>query len=106
VYSDYARLVRFTPRGAAYTDAEIVWLVHPDAKPEQVDVERMVELWDLTYREDRWLAENQQAGIASSRYNAGGGQPYARFEGSPAGFIQWYMGEVVPAASKNATAAD
>ena len=106
VYSDYARLVRFTPRDVAYTDAEIVWLVNPDAKPEQVDIDRLIELWDLTYREDRWLAENQQAGIASSHYNLGGGQPYARFEGSPAGFIQWYMGEVVPAASKNATAAD
>ena len=106
VYSDYARLVRFTPRGVAYTDAEICWLVHPDAKPGDVDVERLIELWDLTYREDRWLAENQQAGIASSRYNFGGGQPYARMEGSPAGFIQWYMGEVVPAASRPPTAAE
>jgi Rieske 2Fe-2S family protein len=96
VYSDHARLVRFTPRDVRCTDAEIVWLVHQDAKEKDVDVNRMIALWDRTYREDRWLAENQHAGILSSRYNFIGGQPYTRTEGSPAGFVQWYMGEVVP----------
>jgi Rieske 2Fe-2S family protein len=104
VYSDYARLVRFTPRDTAYTDAEIVWLVNRDAKDEDVDINRLVALWDLTYREDRWLAENQQAGIRSTRYNFEAGQPYARTEGSPAGFVQWYMGEVVPAANQQTKA--
>ena len=55
-----------------------------------------MELWDVTYREDLWIVENNQHGIQNSRYNYGGGQPYATREGGPAGFIKWYMTEIAP----------
>ena len=95
-YDDHIAVARFTPRDIAMTDVEIFWLVKGDAKDEEVDVERMMELWDVTYREDRWIVENNQHGIQNSRYNYTGGQPYARREGGPAGFIKWYMTEVAP----------
>jgi phenylpropionate dioxygenase-like ring-hydroxylating dioxygenase large terminal subunit len=94
-YDDHVAVVRFAPRDIDMTDAEIFWLVHPDAKEgKDFDVKRMQALWGNTYREDRWICENQQYGIASSRFNYRGGQPYASQEGGPASFIQWYMREV------------
>jgi len=96
-YNDHVAVVRFTPRGVQSTDAEIFWLVHPDAKEgKDYDAKRLQALWGNTYREDRWICENQHLGILSSRYNARGGQPYAAQEGGPASFIQWYMREVIP----------
>jgi len=103
-YDDHIAVVRFTPRGPASTDAELFWLVHPDAKEgKDYDVKRIQALWGNTYREDRWICENQQFGIMSERYNFGGkGQPYAAQEGGPASLAQWYMKEVAPTApSKN-----
>jgi phenylpropionate dioxygenase-like ring-hydroxylating dioxygenase large terminal subunit len=94
-YDDHVCVVRFAPRDVALTDAEIFWLVHPDAKEgKDYDVKRMQALWANTYREDRWICENQQFGIKSNRYNYRAAQPYAQQEGGPASFIQWYMREV------------
>jgi phenylpropionate dioxygenase-like ring-hydroxylating dioxygenase large terminal subunit len=94
-YDDHVCVVRFAPRDVAMTDAEIFYLVHPDAKEgKDYDVKRMQALWGNTYREDRWICENQQFGIASNRYNYRAAQPYAAQEGGPASFIQWYMREV------------
>ena len=95
-YDDHVAAARFTPRGVASTDVEIFWLVGADAKPNDVDVERMMALWDRTYREDRWIVENNQHGLSNSRYAFKGGQPYAANEGGPAGFVKWYMREVAP----------
>jgi phenylpropionate dioxygenase-like ring-hydroxylating dioxygenase large terminal subunit len=79
-YDDHVAVVRFTPRGVDSTDAELFWLQ---------------ALWGNTYREDRWICENQQFGVLSERYNFGGvGQPYAAQEGGPASIVQWYMREV------------
>ena len=100
-YDDHVACARFTPRGAMSTDVEIFWLVHPDAKVQEVDVDRMMALWDLTYREDRWIVENNHFGILSGRYS--GGQPYTTREGGPASFIKWYMAEVVSTASTGQT---
>ncbi len=84
-YNDHVAVVRFTPRDLPSTDAEIFWLVHPDAKEgKDYDPKRLQALWGNTYREDRWICENQQFGVMSSRYNFGGGQPYAAQEGGPA----------------------
>jgi Rieske 2Fe-2S family protein len=95
-YDDHVVFVRFTPRGVMSTDAEIFYLVHPDAQEgKDYDVKRIQALWGNTYREDRWLCENQQLGVLSGRYNFGKGQPYAASEGGPAGFVQWYMREIV-----------
>ncbi len=95
-YDDHVVGLRFTPRGPDRTDAELFWLVHPDAKEgKDYDVKRMQALWANTFREDRWICENQQFGVMSERYNfRNSGQPYAASEGGPASICQWYMREV------------
>jgi phenylpropionate dioxygenase-like ring-hydroxylating dioxygenase large terminal subunit len=95
-YDDHVVGLRFTPRDVDKTDAELFWLVHPDAKEgKDYDVKRMQALWANTYREDRWICENQQMGVMSERFNfRGTGQPYAEQEGGPASICQWYMREV------------
>ena len=103
-YDDHVACARFTPRDVSLTDVEIFWLVRADAKEKDYDVPRMMALWDQTYREDRWIVENNQAGIASSRYGFTGGQPYVVGEGGPTGFVKWYMGEVVPQLVRQTTA--
>ena len=99
-YDDHLAVVRFTPRAVDLTDAEIFYLVHPDATEKDVDVDRMVALWANTYREDRWIAENNHHGIKSSRYAFRGGQPYAAAETGPRGLAKWYMRDVVPSMSE------
>ena len=101
-YDDYVAVARFTPRGVRSTDVEIFWMVHPDAKPKDYDVDRMMAVWDLTYREDRWIVENNHHGIQNSRYSSG--QPYSNTEGGPVGFIKWYLTEVVPQGQKSTNA--
>jgi phenylpropionate dioxygenase-like ring-hydroxylating dioxygenase large terminal subunit len=104
-YDDHVAVARFTPRDVALTDAEIFWLVRADASAKDVDIDRMVALWDITYREDRWIVENNHHGILNSRYCFNGGQPYAASEAGPSGVVKWYMSEVVPSASDRRTAA-
>jgi len=94
-YDDHVAVARFTPRGVMSTDVEIFWMVNPAAKEADVDVDRMIALWDLTYREDRWIVENNHLGLMSNRYSSG---LYATSEGGPASFIKWYMTEVIPSA--------
>jgi phenylpropionate dioxygenase-like ring-hydroxylating dioxygenase large terminal subunit len=94
-YDDHVAVARFTPRGIMSTDVEIFWMVNPAAKEKDVDVDRMIALWDLTYREDRWIVENNHLGLQSGHYSSGF---YAPSEGGPASFIKWYMTEVVPSA--------
>ena len=94
-YDDYVVVARFTPRGPESTDAEIFWLVHPDAvEGKDYDPDDLMALWDITIREDAWLVENNHVGIKSGGYRAG---HYAPSETWPVGFISWYMNEVVKA---------
>jgi Rieske 2Fe-2S family protein len=67
--NDFAALIIFTPLSAMQTDVEIIWLV--DAKAEDVDVERMIWMWDVTTVQDKVITENNQRGIGSSRYQPG-----------------------------------
>jgi Rieske 2Fe-2S family protein len=90
-YDDYVAVVRHTPRDINLTDVEIFWLVNGDAKEgRDYKPERVMALWDITEREDRWIVENQM-GILSSAYKTG---RYAVTEGASR-FIQGYMKEVV-----------
>jgi Rieske 2Fe-2S family protein len=92
-YDDYVAVVRHTPRGVTATDVEIFWLVNANAKEgRDYQPERVMALWDITEREDRWIVENNQHGIRSGAYMSG---RYAATEGGPSRFVQWYMKEVV-----------
>jgi len=94
-YDDYVVVARFTPRGPVSTDAEIFWLVHPDAvEGKDYDPDDLMALWDITIREDAWLVENNHVGVESGGYRAG---HYAPSEGWPKNFVAWYMNEVVKA---------
>lgn len=89
-YDDYVFAMRYTPRGALKVDSELFWFVHPDAKEgKDYDVEQLIAMWDLTVREDSWVAENQLHGIRSSQYHRNGDQPYSRWEGGPSGLNKW-----------------
>ena len=92
-YDDHVAVARFTPRGVKSTDAELFWLVNPTAKEgEDYKPDKIAALWDITYREDRWITENNHQGIESGFYTSG---PYAAVEGGPSRFIRWYMTEVI-----------
>jgi Rieske 2Fe-2S family protein len=99
-YDDHVAVARFTPRDVKSTDAELFWLVRPDAKEgKDYNPDRIKQLWDITYREDRWITENNHAGIESGFYSSG---RYAAVETGPTRFIQWYMTQVVPAVRASA----
>lgn len=90
-YDDYVAVVRHTPRDVGMTDVEILWLVNATAKEgRDYKPERVMALWDLTEREDRWIVENQM-GYLSSGYRVG---RYALSEGATR-FMQSYMKEAV-----------
>ena len=92
-YDDHVMVARFTPRGPELTDAEIWWLVHPDAEEgKDYDPEQLMALWDITIIEDAWIVENNHVGIRSKGYVAG---RYSLREGQPSRFVAWYMNEVV-----------
>ena len=95
-YDDHVIGWRFTPRDVKLTDAELWWMVRADAKEKDVDIARMKPLWEITYREDRWISENNHDGIESSHYRSG---HYAAIEPGPQRFVKWYMTEVVSAAA-------
>jgi len=96
MYEDYVFCCHFTPRNVALTDAELFFLVNPNAKEgKDFNADHLAGLWFKTLLEDRWLAENNHTGILSSRYAYKGGQPYMAVEGGPAGFVKWYMRDVV-----------
>ena len=96
-YDDYVAVVRHTPRDVMMTDVEICWLVNADAKEgRDYKPERVMALWDITEREDRWIVENQ-VGILSSAYLPG---RYAIPEGASR-FILGYMTEISKAQGQN-----
>ena len=94
-YDDHVMVVRFTPRTEKFTDAEIVWLVHPDAvEGRDYDPEKVKGLWHVTIQEDIWITDNNHAGVESSAYSGG---RYGTLEGGPSSFVNWYMKEIVQA---------
>jgi phenylpropionate dioxygenase-like ring-hydroxylating dioxygenase large terminal subunit len=96
MYEDYVFCCHFTPRNEMHTDAELFFLVNPDAKEgKDFNADHLAGLWYKTLLEDRWVAENNHHGIMSSHYAYKGGQPYMAVEGGPAGFVKWYMRDVV-----------
>jgi phenylpropionate dioxygenase-like ring-hydroxylating dioxygenase large terminal subunit len=86
--NDFAVLFQFTPRSTTQTDVDLHWLV--DAKATSVDVERMIWGWDETTKQDKVITENNQAGIASKRYQPG---RYSDHEKRVLTFQEWYFAQ-------------
>jgi Rieske 2Fe-2S family protein len=98
--NDYVRLIHFLPTGPESTDVTITWLVDGAARDEDVDVEKMMWLWDVTTVQDKALIERNAAGIRSAAYSPG---PYSTLESLTAHFIERYLRELA-ATSTDATA--
>jgi Rieske 2Fe-2S family protein len=88
VHPDYVMTHTLWPRGHDRTEIVCEWLFHPSelarADPQ---IEDAVEFWDVTNREDWWIAEQSQAGITSRAYTPG---PYSEREA-----LLWSFDEIV-----------
>ncbi len=92
-YDDHVAIARFTPRGPALTDCELIWLVHPDAvEGRDYDRDELMALWHITIQEDIWVVENNQQGVRSGSYRSG---RYSTAETGPSNFAEWYMEQIV-----------
>jgi phenylpropionate dioxygenase-like ring-hydroxylating dioxygenase large terminal subunit len=88
--NDYAVTMHFLPVEAQRTDIVMTWLVNGSARPDEVDVERMVWLWDVTTIQDKILIERNAAGVRSRSYCPG---PYSKLEKATADFVAGYLRE-------------
>jgi phenylpropionate dioxygenase-like ring-hydroxylating dioxygenase large terminal subunit len=72
LHPDYMMTHTLWPRAHDRTEIICEWHFHPRelAKPG-CEVDDAVEFWDLTNREDWWIAEQSQAGISSRVYQPG-----------------------------------
>ena len=69
---DYLFAFSAMPTGPQETVVTGKWLVHKDAKEGvDYDLNQLIEVWDATNKEDRDLAENNQAGVDSIGYVPG-----------------------------------
>jgi len=88
LHPDYMMTHTLWPRAHDRTEIVCEWHFHPDqmAKPG-FHIDDAVEFWDLTNREDWWIAEQSQAGINSRVYQPG---PYSEREA-----LLWSFDEIV-----------
>ena len=78
LHPDYMMTHTLWPRAHDRTEIVCEWHFHPSelAKPNP-PIDDAIEFWDLTNREDWWIAEQSQAGISSRVYQPG---PYSERE--------------------------
>jgi len=90
---DYTVLYNFRPRSVRQTDIEVIWLVKDTAVAGvDLDVARLIAVWDTTLREDKTLLDYNQLGVASDAYQPG---PYSTWERSASEFDRLYVANVV-----------
>jgi Rieske 2Fe-2S family protein len=88
LHPDYMMTHTLWPRAHNRTEIVCEWHFHPAelAKPD-FQSDDAVEFWDLTNKEDWWIAEQSQAGIQSRVYTPG---PYSEREE-----LLWNFDEIV-----------
>ena len=88
LHPDYVMTHTLWPRAHDRTEIVCEFHVHPSelARPD-APLDDAVEFWDLTNKQDWWIAEQSQAGIASRVYEPG---PYSEREE-----LLWSFDEVV-----------
>ena len=88
LHPDYVMTHTLWPRAHDRTEIVCEWHFHPGemARPD-FQMNDAIELWDLTNREDWWIAEQSQAGINSRMYQPG---PYSEREE-----LLWSFDEIV-----------
>jgi phenylpropionate dioxygenase-like ring-hydroxylating dioxygenase large terminal subunit len=95
--NDHAVMFQFMPVAADQTSVTLSWLVDGSASDAEVDVERMIWLWDVTTIQDKRLIERNAAGIRSCAYQPG---PYTELESMPARLVQRYLSELASASAE------
>ena len=88
LHPDYMLVHTLWPRAVDRTEIVCEFHFHPDemARPG-FRADDAIEFWDLTNREDWWIAEQSQAGINSRVYRPG---PYSERES-----LLWSFDEIV-----------
>lgn len=87
--NDYAVLVRMLPLGPEQTLVTTKFLVDRDAvEGRDYDAAKLVQVWNATNEQDKFLVERNQAGIRSAFYRPG---PYSpNLEAGVIKFVDWY----------------
>jgi glycine betaine catabolism A len=88
LHPDYVMTHTLWPRAHDRTEILCEWHFHPSelARPD-AQIDDAVKFWDTTNREDWWISEQSQAGIASRVYTPG---PYSEREE-----LLWSFDEIV-----------
>ena len=88
LHPDYMMTHTLWPRACNRTEIVCEWHFHKDeiGAPD-FHADDAIEFWDLTNREDWWIAEQSQAGISSRVYSPG---PYSEREE-----LLWSFDEIV-----------
>ena len=90
-YPDHCILYRFLPLAQGKSECKIVWFVKGDAvEGKDYDVDRVINLWDHTTKEDKNIIMNNSEGVNSRFYEPGPYNPY--FEDLCISFVDWYLG--------------
>ena len=92
--NDHAVMFQFLPTAAQTTNVTIRWLVNGAASDSQVDIDRMVWLWDVTTIQDKTIIERNAAGVRSRAYVPG---PYTKLESMPSRLVSRYLEELAGA---------
>jgi Rieske 2Fe-2S family protein len=88
LHPDYVMTHTLWPRAHDRTEIVCEWHFHPgELAKSNCQIDDAVEFWDLTNREDWWIAEQSQAGISSRVYEPG---PYSEREE-----LLWSFDEIV-----------
>ena len=94
LHPDYMMTHTLWPRANDRTEIVCEWHFHPaELARAEFHADDAVEFWDLTNREDWWIAEQSQAGINSRAYQPG---PYSEREE-----LLWSFDEIVKRSSES-----
>jgi Rieske 2Fe-2S family protein len=93
--NDHAVMFQFSPVSVDRTDVTLTWLVDGSASGADIDLARMIWLWDATTIQDKRLIERNAAGIRSRSYVPG---PYTELESMPARLVSRYLSELAAGA--------
>jgi len=94
-YDDHVVGLRFTPRDVDKTDARAV-LARPSRCERRQGLRRQADPGTVgnTYREDRWICENQHMGVRSDRYNFAAASRTPRRKAGPRRFVSGICGKL------------
>ncbi len=86
--NDHAVLMSILPLKVCKTRIVLTWPVDRDARDDEIDLDRITAIWDLTTKEDVRIVTNNQLGVSSYRFTPG---PYHPKEEPARNAIRWYV---------------